>query len=463
MHQFFKSTFFNFEFIRILSAAPFGGADIAECLVACAQIRDGDPESWHRAWYTQAEKVLQLAEDAFENGDRVSARRGYLRASNYFRASAYMFLDSDRRNPEPRVSRAAASVTAAFSSAMELLDGVRVLQLDIPFESGATLPACLYIPAHRKWGRTGIAISDGDQTSQSSKGDRPILIHVGGADSTKEELYYVYAATGPELGYAVLTIDGPGQGMVLRRKGATKLLARPDWENVIAHVIDFLETFKQEQPETHLDLTRIAVAGASMGGYYALRAAADSRVRACVAIDPFYDLYDFAVMHMGAVFSRILRAWAVGWVPTTVINGMMRAVMALDFRTAWEVGIVQWFMGARSPTQALLQMRRYSFRLADGKSFLARIKCPVLVSSAGQSLYLQPGTDAKLVYDALSQVSDENKGVWLATKPEEGGLQAKIGAISLSAQKTFEFLNKHFGMDRSDDSSNNTSQDYEHV
>lgn len=463
MHQFFKSKFFNFEFIRILSAAPFGGADIAECLVACAQIRDGDPESWHRAWYTQAEKALQLAEDALQNGDRVSARRNYLRASNYFRASAYMFLDPDRRNPEPRVSRAAASVAAAFSNAMDLLDGVRVLQLDIPFESGATLPAYLYIPTHRRCGGTGTATTNSDQTRESSKGGKPVLIHVGGADSTKEELYYVYAATGPELGYAVLTIDGPGQGMVLRGQGATKLHSRPDWENVIAHVIDFLETFEQQRPEIDLDLSRIAVAGASMGGYYALRAAADSRVRACIAIDPFYDLYDFAVMHMGAVFSRILGAWAAGWVPTTVINGMMGGVMALDFRTAWEVGIVQWFMGARLPTQALLQMRRYSFRLADGTSFLARVKCPVLVSSAGQSLYLQPGTDAKLVYDALSQVSEENKCVWLATKPEEGGLQAKIGAINLSAQKTFEFLNRYFGMDRSDDSSNNASQDYEHV
>ncbi|KAI9776751.1 MAG: hypothetical protein M1839_009395 [Geoglossum umbratile] len=445
MHQFFKSTFFNFEFVRILSAAPFGGADIAECLVACDQIRDGDPESWHRAWYTQAEKVLLLAEEASQNGDRVSARRSYLRASNYFRASAYMFLDSDRRNPEPRVSRTAASVAAAFRSGMALLDGVTVLHLDIPFESGVMLPAYLYIPAHPKCGNA--TAGSNDQTRKPN-GGKPVLIHVGGADSTQEELYYVYAATGPELGYAVLTFDGPGQGTVLRGRAAdAKLHSRPDWENVIGYVIDFLEDLQQQKPETGLDLSRIAVAGASMGGYYALRAAADPRVRACIAIDPFYDMYDFAVMHMGAVFSRVLRAWAFGWVPTTVINGLMGAVMTLDFRTSWEVGIVQWFMGARSPTKALLQMRRYSFRQADGTSFLARVKCPVLVSSAGQSLYLQPGTDAKLIYDALDQVPDENKSVWVATKPEEGGLQAKIGAISLSAQKTFEFLNRNFGMD----------------
>ena len=44
-----------------------------------------------------------------------------------------------------------------------------------------------------------------------------------------------------------------------------------------------------------------------MGGYYALRAAADPRVAACVALDPFYDMYDFATSHMGAAFGALLQ------------------------------------------------------------------------------------------------------------------------------------------------------------
>lgn len=423
MHQFFKSTFFNFEFVRILSAAPFGGADIAECLVACSQIRDNDAESWHRAWYAQAEKVEVLGNQAMLAGDIVSARRAWLRASNYFRASAYMFLDRDRRNPEPRVPEAAAKMATVFRKGVKLLENTDVSQLEIPIESGRCLPGYLYTPG-------------GDRKT----GPTPLLIHLGGADSTQEELYYVYASSGPEIGYAVLTFDGPGQGLVLRRD---KMYSRPDWEIVISHVLDFVETLAARRPELQLDLSRISVTGASMGGYYALRSAADPRVRACVAIDPFYDMYDFAVEHVGAVFSRILGAWATGWVPTTVVNSLMRTAMAVDFRTGWEVGIVQWFMGVASPTQSLLEMRRYSLRLDDGTSFLKRVKCPVLVSGAGQSLYLQPGTDVKRIYQGLQNLKEEDKSVWIATKPEEGGLQAKIGAIGLSAQKTFEFLDKH--------------------
>lgn len=476
MHQFFKSTFFNFELVRILSAAPFEGAEIAESLVACSQIRDGDPESWHRAWYAQAEKALQLAEEA-ETGpefkdpqdhhhaqfvwDRASARRAYLRASNYFRASAYMFIDRDRYRPEPRVPRAAESAESSFGKAMGFLDGVDVTPLSIPFESGVNLPAYIYIPRPKPTLTTGAATAI-----------CPLLIHVGGADSSKEELYYVYAATGPELGYAVLTLDGPGQGSVLRRHGRqadTRLTSRPDWDHVISYVIDHVEQLATDQPEVYrLDLSRIAVAGASMGGYYALRAAADPRVGACVALDPFYDMYDFATSHMGPVFGGLLGLWMRGWVPSSVVDALVRAAMAVDFRTEWEIGLVQWLMGASSPTQALLQMRRYTFVQDDGTSFLSRVRCPVLVSSAGQSLYLKPGTDARRVYDGLSQLTLANKCVWSASKPEEGGLQAKIGAISLCAQRTFSFLNRHLGhatvgIGSEDSSATVSSHDFEHV
>ncbi|KAI0129828.1 hypothetical protein BJ170DRAFT_719861 [Xylariales sp. AK1849] len=61
MHRFFKSTFYNFEFLRILSMIPFGGADMAKRLVAAGQIKDLDPVSWNESWPAQAEKAEGLA------------------------------------------------------------------------------------------------------------------------------------------------------------------------------------------------------------------------------------------------------------------------------------------------------------------------------------------------------------------------------------------------------------------
>lgn len=88
-------------------------------------------------------------------------------------------------------------------------------------------------------------------------------------------------AAGPGLGYAVLTFDGPGQGIMLRKYG---LEMRPDWEIVTGCVIDCLTAFSEQHPELDLDMDCLAVSGASMGGYYALRAASDARVKACIAI-----------------------------------------------------------------------------------------------------------------------------------------------------------------------------------
>jgi hypothetical protein len=57
----------------------------------------------------------------------------------------------------------------------------------------------------------------------------PTLLHIGGYDSTAEELYAsVYPAL--ERGYAFAAIDGPGQGAMLYDQ---RVPMRPDWEAVV--------------------------------------------------------------------------------------------------------------------------------------------------------------------------------------------------------------------------------------
>ncbi|TFA97821.1 hypothetical protein CCMA1212_010434 [Trichoderma ghanense] len=64
MFKFSKSEFFDFEFLRVLHAAPFHGSEIGECLVARAKISDGNPESWYHAWTAEAERAVSAGEDA---------------------------------------------------------------------------------------------------------------------------------------------------------------------------------------------------------------------------------------------------------------------------------------------------------------------------------------------------------------------------------------------------------------
>jgi hypothetical protein len=90
MHRFFKSEFFNFEFLRNLSTTPYGGCEIGEALVVASRIRDCDAESWSQEWAVMSSKVEAIAEAAQRRGDTRAAQGALLRASNYSRASQYM-------------------------------------------------------------------------------------------------------------------------------------------------------------------------------------------------------------------------------------------------------------------------------------------------------------------------------------------------------------------------------------
>jgi hypothetical protein len=270
MHKLFpRSGFFDFETVRILGTTAYGGADVAEVLEAVGEIKSDNPASWEDAWRKQAQRAEKLADEARQYGDRDAALRGYLRASNYTRASGYMYVSSPDEDgvlvQDSRALPIAEKVGELFRKAMPFMEG-DVHVLSIPYED-YVLPGYLYLPPKNRRipGRKKV----------------PILVNTGGADSCQEELFYLSPAAGPGMGYAVLTFDGPGQGIMLRRYG---LEMRPDWEAVTSSVIDHLETYSNDHLELELDLSSISVSGASMGGYYALRAASDARIKACVSI-----------------------------------------------------------------------------------------------------------------------------------------------------------------------------------
>lgn len=267
MHRILGSDFFDFEFLRVLGTAPTEGADIAECLDAASKIKLNDAESWYQAWTEAAEKTEALGEQSLSSGDRESARWAFLRSSNYRRASEYMLRGN---NSDPRHLDAITKAVENFKKAIPLLDSP-VVPLEIPYE-GHTLPAYLFLP------------KAGTQCGSSV----PVIINTGGFDTIQEEMYHFVASGARLRGYATLIFEGPGQGIVLRRD---KLYLRGDWEVVISAVLDQLFKSAETNPAWNLDLERIAIVGNSMGAYFSLRAtAADSRIKACIATDSFYDL-----------------------------------------------------------------------------------------------------------------------------------------------------------------------------
>jgi pimeloyl-ACP methyl ester carboxylesterase len=419
MYEFFKSSdFFNFELMRILGSTPYSGCDAAEFLDAVSTIKNNDGESWYRAWIKQAEKAEKLAEEALASGHAEFARNAFLRACNYYRASQYMVFDEGRK-----VGMMERSV-GCFEKAMPFMEG-EVRKVGVPFE-GVVLPGYLYLPPARK----------------RVAGKMPIIIVCNGADSTKEELHFISGASAPAQGYAVLTVDGPGQGMSLLKD---KTRQRPDWEVVVSAILDFVEEFAGKNQEVELDVGRIAIMGATMGGYYALRGAADKRIKACVAMDAFYDMWDLVMDRMPKGFMNL---WLKGWVPDSFIDSMTALQGKLIFQSKWEVWCSSNFLGLAKPTDVMRKVQEYTFRMPGGEDYLYRVRCPVLTSGAAFSIYFKPELSVGKISECLKNVKESEKEIWIAKEPADGGLQAKAGAWPLMQWRTLRFLDKHLGVER---------------
>jgi hypothetical protein len=112
---------------------------------------------------------------------------------------------------------------------------------------------------------------------------RPTIILNNGQDAQNIALYTMGGADAVARGYNALIFEGPGQGSMLFER---QVPLRPDWENVITPVVDYLRSRRDVDP------TRIVLNGSSLGGGLVLRAAAFEHRLAAVVADPaIYSLW----------------------------------------------------------------------------------------------------------------------------------------------------------------------------
>lgn len=390
----FRDDEFNYQLIRALGVADYGGSTVGECLAVAAEITDGSPESWALAFERLAERVEARGRECLESGRRVSGRDHLLRASTYFRTAEYYGDGTSGRSV-----RTGARSQACFAEAAGLF-APPVELVEAPFGDGS-LPGYLIRPV-------GTVI--GDQTPA------PTLIGVGGFDSSAEELFFHLGAPGAERGWNVFVFDGPGQPGAMRLD--PDLCFRPDYEVPIAAVIDHLCL----RPD--VDAGRIALAGQSFGSYFASRSAAtDPRVRALVANPPVVDM------------SRYMEAW----VGTEVFR------MSRDVRPQDVIGVpedlmprqMQWGIDAICSRFGVPSFHAWREAIAayrlDGLS--ASIHCPSLAMIGDRE-----GAEPRAQFDTF--VSGVGGPVTQVVFTAEDGASTHCQAdnIRLSAQVTFDWL-----------------------
>ncbi len=256
----FSNPELDFQLLRQLGSAAYGGAAIGQCLALVAAIDENVPESWVQAFASLADTLERDAERRAGRGHGISARDQYLLACNAYRAAEY-YTPVD----------APAHARFGIRSRQCLQKAVRFMPhsytaLFVPHD-GAGLPACFMSPD-----------PDGPP--------RPTLIAVSGYDGTIEETYFQIGRAALERGVNVCLFAGPGQMDSLRF--APGLVFEPDFERPVAALVDMLLS----RPE--VDASRLALYGISLGGYFAPRAAAfDPRIKALIANSPVVDMFAY--------------------------------------------------------------------------------------------------------------------------------------------------------------------------
>ena len=239
----------NYVWNLTVVAALNSGGLIDEIDRMCRPVRDAGARGsdagtvdFLRAWTAVVDELEARASADEKAGHPRSAGQKYHRAANYL-------LHAERMQ-----SAHAADRTAVYRRVLDLMaktfavSDPATTRVEVPYE-GTSLPA--YLTA-------APALPDGSPV--------PCVIMWNGLDSTKEHMYL--SGFGAELaarGVSTLMVDCPGSGEALRLRGLT---ARIDTEAWAAACVDYLLT------RAGVDPLKIGLAGWSLGGYYAPRAAA---------------------------------------------------------------------------------------------------------------------------------------------------------------------------------------------
>lgn len=388
----FRDAEFDYQLLRTMGLADYGGSTVGEALAAASMIADGDTSSWVAVFSDLADRVERRAEASAAAGHALSAADHYLRAATYHRTAEY-YAEAHPAVLSERGRRA----QACFARAVALGDRP-VEAVSIPF-ADATLPGYVAGPG-------------------GGRPPRGTAVVIGGFDSSAEELYVQLGVAGTARGWRVVTFDGPGQAGCLRRH--PELTFRPDWEVPVGAVLDFLAG-RDDGPGP------VALVGLSFGGHFAIRAAAhDHRVAALVAAPPVVDLYGYMEAWLGDPVFRSrhdIRPEDVAGVPEDLLLPQMR----------WGMAAVCRRFGVPSLHRFLELLAE--FRLDDQ---LAQVRCPALglvgehegaaVVGQAERFAASVGGEARLVRFGIDDGADAH---------------CQVGNLRLAAQTVFDWLDEH--------------------
>lgn len=373
-HHWPEHPWFAYQFRRGLGEVQEGGGAVSEVFQAASRMVPGDLESWHKEWKHIADRNWNRGVETESRGHIRTAMNCFLRAADYYRQAEFYLKPDD-----PRRLLTFEKMEACSHRFIKNLNPAGEI-VDIPYENGIAL--CAYFVR-----------------SPYPVAKQPVLICMGGLDSIKDEMWFMQAKGALQRGISVLMIDGPGQGGTLRRH---RVPNRVDTEVPIGRCIDWLET------RSDIDVSRIAVCGSSLGGYYAARAGCyEHRLAACIAHGAIWAITDL-------------------WGDAPEDHGLAEHI--------------KWVFGCDSMKSAMLKAKDFTL---DGH--LDHLQCPFLVMHGGHDVLTV--SQAQKVYD-YGKAKGKDVTLRLLSEEETGAEHCQHDNPTIGQEILGDWLADRFGIDQ---------------
>jgi len=390
----FEDVQFNYVFALLLGSSYYKAADTGACLAIADQIIDGDRASAFRALAVAADRLSRIAADAEAAGNQTTARESYMHAASYIFSATYFI---NLVNAPDAFKLHWLRHQELWDKAAALFDP-RAELLPFPYEK-TTLPGYFF-------------------SVDGSGKRRPLIIVTNWSDGGMPTAWTFGIAPALERGYNVYAFYGPGQGTARLQQD---LYARPDWENVVSPLINYLLIRRDVDPD------RIALVGIGQGGYWAARAAAfESRVAACVT-DP--GVWDVSKAWTQSVPKPLLAVLDAG--RQDRFDASLRLGLRYNPTAAEALALRMFPFGTTSPYEAFKAVQGYKLSEVAGQ-----IRCPTLVTEAEGELFWVG--QSKQLYDALKC----QKALIKFAASDGADLLCEPKAPGLRSQRIFDWLNQ---------------------
>lgn len=395
-----NDTSFHFELLFTLGNAAFGAGDINDVLAEAKDMKPGNFTDWLENFQALAESTKKKAEDPEYAYDQLNVREAWFATANYYRQADFY---NHENWSDPRINSFWEEQRSAFDKGLAALP-IPGERIQIPTEN-FTIEAIWYTPV-------------------DDRAKRPTLVIGQGYDTGQEDSYHFLVTPALARGWNVMTYEGPGQPTVRRDSDIGFI---PDWEKVLTPVIDDLMTRKG----CFVDKDRLALAGISMGGYLAARAAAfEPRIKALVLNGGVWNIFDAYAGNLPAELREIFDAGE----KETFDEAAQQLFGSPEVPTTirWGLGHGLWAFKKQSPYDWLKSLQSYTL-----KDVIDKIDVPVLVvDSANEGFFAgQP----KLVKEALG-----DKATYKFFDGT-GSYHCQVGASQEWNRYQFAWLNKVLG------------------